>query len=403
VNVLMTITAYPPSVGGAQIHTHRLAVELARRNAVRVLSHWDSNRTDWLRGTTINAPGEDLDYVLEGIAVRRMGFTWQERMVKLPFAAAYYPLMDACLPVLAHQLIPRLENFGAGVNVVHNVRVGREPLSYASCEYARKHDLPFILTPLHHPRWEGWLHRHYQRLYRTADAVITLTNAEKQVLCGLGVDDSRVHVTGIGPVLAEQGDGEAFRACHGLGDHPLILFLGQKYEYKGVKRLLNAAGQVWKTHPEVCFGFLGPDTPFSASLFTEIKDPRLLVMGSVDLQTKTDALAACDIFCLPSSQESFGGVYVEAWMMGKPVVGCSIPAVTEVIRDGVDGLLVAPQSSVDEHELAERLVWLLEHPGERAQMGAAGKLRAQHYFSWDGFAQKVEAAYIQAGAGRTVE
>jgi hypothetical protein len=97
---------------------------------------------------------------------------------------------------------------------------------------ARRRDVPFVFTPVHHPRWGGWLHRHYHALYRAADAVIALTEAERQMLVGLGSDERRVFVTGIGPVLAETYDGQRFRAQHGLGDHILVLFLGQKYAYK---------------------------------------------------------------------------------------------------------------------------------------------------------------------------
>jgi glycosyltransferase involved in cell wall biosynthesis len=59
-----------------------------------------------------------------------------------------------------------------------------------------------------------------------------------------------------------------------------------------------------------------------------VNDPRILELGSVDLQTKTDALEACTLLCLPSTQESFGGVYTEAWSFKKPVIGCDIPAVS---------------------------------------------------------------------------
>ena len=119
----------------------------------------------------------------------------------------------------------------------------------------------------------------------------------------------------------------------------------------------------------------------------------MLELDAVDLQTKGDALAACDIFCLPSEQESFGGVYTEAWTYAKPVVGCAIPAVRDVVTDGVDGLLVPP-GSVD--ELIDSIQGLLANPERRAAMGHAGQAKAERFFSWPRIAADLEGIYHEA-------
>src|SRR5437867_12520641 len=98
----------------------------------------------------------------------------------------------------------------ADADLVHNCRIGREDLSYASLQVARDRGIPFVLTPAHHPRWSGWLHRHYHHLYRLADAVIALTEAERRVLVSLGVRSERIFVTGIGPVVGQSADGQGF-------------------------------------------------------------------------------------------------------------------------------------------------------------------------------------------------
>ncbi|MGB9594200.1 MAG: glycosyltransferase, partial [Anaerolineae bacterium] len=104
---------------------------------------------------------------------------------------------------------------------------------------------------------------------------------------------------------------------------------------------------------------------------------------------KTSALAACDVFCMPSSQESFGGVFVEAWTMGKPVIGGDIPAVREVIADGVDGFLVPP----DPATIADRILALLADPAMARRMGEAGRQKALACFTWDKLAAKTLAVY----------
>ena len=201
--------------------------------------------------------------------------------------------------------------------------------------------------------------------------MIALTEAERHTLVALGVAESRVHLTGMGRSWRMKAKAPRFRERHRLGEHPLVLFLAQKYAYKGADRLLRAAGTIWQRHPEVRFAFVGPRTSHSRRLFAGVSDARLLELGEVGLQEKTYVLAACDVFCLPSTQESFGGVFTEAWSMGKPVVGCDIPAVREVISDGQDGLVSNPSPT----PWARAIRTLLDDPARRQEMVSAGATR----------------------------
>jgi glycosyltransferase involved in cell wall biosynthesis len=405
VKLLFTLTAYPPFMGGAQLLMHQLAREFLARHMVQVVTHWDAPRTDWLLGTTLNAPREPRDYAYEGVPVRRIALGDADRRRLRPWVWAYYPLQDWALPRIAAVIAAEVAPYAAGADVVHNCRIGREGLSYASLEVARGRDVPFVLTPVHHPRWGGWLHRHYQSLYRAADAVIALTEAEKRTLAGLGVAEHRIFVTGMGPALAGHGDGARFRAAHGLGADPLVLFVGQKYAYKGLRVLLEAARRVWARCPEARFAFLGPRTAYSRRLFATVTDRRVLELDSVDVQTKTDAYAACEVFCLPSTQESFGGVFTEAWSLGKPVIGADIPAVREVITEGEDGYRVplvpgaAGQWEAEAGPLAERLVTLLDQPALRARLGESGRRKVAARFTWPRLAEQTEAVYTRVREG----
>ncbi len=219
--------------------------------------------------------------------------------------------------------------------------------------------------------------------------MIALTEAERETLIALGVNGDRIFVTGIGPILAESRDAARFRSRYELADEPLVLFLGQKYRYKGLGALLSAASIVWRRFPEVRFAFIGPRTAYSRCRFATSTDSRVLEVDEVDLQEKTDALAACDILCVPSSQESFGGVFTEAWSLGKPVVGCDIPAVRQVIDHGRDGLLVEQSPGA----IAEALVCLLESRSLMAEMGHHGKTKVESQFTWPHLATKMEAIY----------
>jgi len=393
VDLLYTLTAYPPSMGGAQLYAHMLAQQMLVRHNIQVVSQWDSNRTDWLLGTTLRAPAQDHNYIIDGINVHRMGLSYREKSGIAPYVPIYYPLMDVALPPIAACLERHLYPYAAQSDLVHNVRIGREALTYASFHVARRCDIPFVLTPVHHPRWVGWRYRAYNKLYTMADVVLALTNAEKQTLVALGVREERIVVTGMGPVLAPQPNPATFLHDNHI-DGPMVLFLGQHYRYKGYRQMLQAVRLVWQRVPETHFVFIGPAVGRSERDFEAMQDRRIHRLGKVDLQKKTDALAACTLLCVPSIQESFGGVYTEAWSFGKPVIGCNIPAVAEVIIDGGDGYLVAQEPA----QIAERICHLLLHPMQAQAMGKAGQRKLEAQYTWWRIAERTEQAYQRAGS-----
>lgn len=339
-------------------------------------------------GTTLRAAAQPGTYLVDKIPVKRLGFSFAEKLRMVPAVAGYYLAQGTTIRSLASLIAIKLSQDAIEADLIHNGRIGRAPLTYASLKVARRRGLPFVLTPYHHPRWGGRLHRHYTSLYRETDAILSLTQAEKGVLVELGVPEERIHVTGMAPIVASEAD--PVRFCENTGiEQPFVLFLGQHYKYKGYKELLRAAPLVWQRIPEAAFVFIGPPVGRSEQVFHSQKDPRIHRLGVVDLQTKTDALSACSLLCVPSIQESFGGVYTEAWSARKPVIGCPIPAVAEIVDQGRDGLLAKQRPQ----ELAEAILQLLLHPAEAARMGEEGHRKVADQYTWERVARRTQEAY----------
>jgi glycosyltransferase involved in cell wall biosynthesis len=381
---------YPPAVGGAQIHLHCLAKGVKRAGKqVSVITLTSRYRRDWVRLSTILTDREKR-YSYEGIAVTQIGFPWDVRVRLLPWAATYYACMGLATKKIANFMLPYFEKLDPPPSIVHVTRNGREFLAQAALDYARRHGIPFVLTPNHHPRWKGFLYREYDRIYREADALLALTEAEKDTLVReKGVPEERVHVTGVGPVLCESSCPEAFRARFNI-NRRFILFLGQQHRYKGLDAVLESASSVWRQHPDVMFVFIGPQTTHSSKVFRGWANDNCVVnLGEVDLETKTSALAACEFLCVPSAQESFGGVYVEAWSLHKAVIGGRIPPIASVITHGKDGLLC----SQDPGELAAMICHLLSHPEDCRSMGDAGHQKVKEKYTWDQMVRKTIAVY----------
>lgn len=392
--ILYTSTALFPSIGGVQVHVYQVARHLARQHEVRIVGHWDDNRRDWLRGSTVFAPRQSRR-VVDGVMLHCMGMPFGRRLRMLPWMATYYLQMRRAADRLAGLMVPQLVAVTGEVDLVHTHRVGREFLSLASERLARHRGVPFVLTPHHHPRWNSSRYRNYLDLYRRADLVCVMTNAEAAAMEALGVSRSRLLLVGNAPYLAPHPDGMRFRHHYGLGDDPIVLFLGQKYEYKGIGLMLEAARQVWAQHPAARFIFIGPQTPYSKRMFAR-HDPRLLEIPPIGLEQKSDALAAADIVCVPSSQEALGIVYLEGWSLGKPVIGCRIPAVAEVIDHERDGLLVSPGSAT---ELIAALRSLLSSPELGRKLGQNGRQKVTARYSWERCAQLLGDAYERLSEG----
>ena len=387
-NLLYSSTAYPPSMGGAQLLHHMMARSFQGRHRVQVVSQWKTNRSDWLLGTTLRAQKSADEYVIDGVSVHQLGLSRLEKLSMLPLLPIFYPLMSLALPPIALQLKKHLLPHARKADLIHNMRIGREGMSLASYQSARQYDIPFVFTPVHHPRWVGWRYQEYLNLYRRADAVIALTPTEKKTLVRLGVLENRIHVTGTGPTVADEAFPASFKISNGI-DAPFILFLGQHFPYKGYQQLLEATSIVWRKFPDINFVFVGPAIGKSEILFKHFSDPRIKRLGKVSTQEKTDALAACTLLCVPSTQESFGSVYTEAWQFEKPVIGGNIPAISDVISDGIDGYLVEQKPTT----IASRIIDLLDCPHRAATMGKAGKQKVEDHYTWQRLAAVLEKTY----------
>lgn len=78
----------------------------------------------------------------------------------------------------------------------------------------------------------------------------------------------------------------------------------------------------------------------------------------------------CDIFVNPALGEGFGMVTAEAMAMGKPVIAIKRYGSIDLISDYRNGFLVDPMNP---RQIAEKILWLIEHPDEAKRMGINGR------------------------------
>ncbi|MEH1166486.1 glycosyltransferase family 4 protein [Micromonospora sp. CPCC 205539] len=286
----------------------------------------------------------------------------------------------------------RFETAGAAQtfapDVVHAYDLAQPVVVQRAKELADRAGACFALTPASTPEWWPDIPAG-ERLCRQADVVYVLTATEAERIRALGVDPARMRRLPSAPDLVGRPDPAAFRARYPVSDRS-VLFLGRRVAAKGYRTLLDAAPLVWAARPDVTFLFAGPyGEPAAAPAFRTVTDRRIVDLGVVDDQLKHDALAACDVFCLPTRADVFPLVFVEAWALGKPVVAGRFPGVGDVVRDGVDGLVV----DHDPESVAAHLLDLLSDDAKRTALGRAGLLRVRAEMSWERVAEAVEAGY----------
>ncbi|MGH2914737.1 MAG: glycosyltransferase [Solirubrobacteraceae bacterium] len=174
------------------------------------------------------------------------------------------------------------------------------------------------------------------------------------------------------------------------GDRLRIVFVGQAVERKGLPLLLRSF-EALRDHIPTELTVIGPTPEELAPLMLDDRGVR--VLGKVDDERKYSELASADVLCAPSlGGESFGMVLTEAFAAGTPVVASDIAGYRDVVRDGVDGVLVAP---ADAQALAEALRDLWDEPERRASLARAAATDVAA-FAWPRVAEQVMEAYEDA-------
>jgi glycogen synthase len=213
---------------------------------------------------------------------------------------------------------------------------------------------------------------------RRAAAVVTLTDRLADLVRG-GARAGRVHVIPSGTRVFDAAPAGPTG----------VLFVGRLHRQKGVDILLRALPLL----PPVATVTLVGDGPERAALCRLADElgvaDRVTVTGFVPHGMVPGLLAGADVVVLPSRYEELGTALVEAMAAGRPVVAARVGGIPELVRDGVDGLLVPPD---DPGALAKAVTRVLANPVLAAELGANGRARVAGH-DWAVLARRVLDVY----------
>jgi glycosyltransferase involved in cell wall biosynthesis len=183
----------------------------------------------------------------------------------------------------------------------------------------------------------------------------------------------------------------------GLPDEaPVVISVCRLFPSKGPEDLIRAIALIQCAHPSVRLLVVGRDLTGDGSYtrhLTELADglgvgDRVIFTGQ--RRDVPRLMAAADVFAMPSSEEPFGLVFVEAMAMELPVVALATGGAPEVVEHGRTGLL---SERGDLNALARNLSTLLDGDRLRRQMGANGRRRVEETFTVERMAREVADVY----------
>ena len=210
---------------------------------------------------------------------------------------------------------------------------------------------------------------------RRADRVIaTSLYSAEQISRFYGVDRTRIRVV---PELIDLAGWErALRAAPVEPGQPRVLCVAHLYRRKRVDVLLRAFARI-RGDAMLRIAGVGPERSRLESLARQLAiTGRVDFLGHLPFARLLAEYRNADVFALPSAQEGFGIVFLEAMASSLPIVAARAAAVPEVVADGSTGILVPPG---DDAALAAALTKLLDDASTRRNMGSAGREHVRQF------------------------
>jgi glycosyltransferase involved in cell wall biosynthesis len=230
-----------------------------------------------------------------------------------------------------------------------------------------------------------------------ADRLTTVSKTMKNELKLLyKIPDWKIDVVPNGIVLksfTRSVDADNVKSRYNISSsEPMILFIGRLTGQKGPDILIGAMPKILKNIPKANLVVVGEGV-MKERLISLVK--KLDLKSSVQFLGYTpqdeylELLNSCDLVCIPSRNEPFGLVLLEAWSAKKPVVATDVGGLSENIENFKTGVKVSPLSD----SISEGINYLLNDPSKMRKIGEEGFKMVKTRFSWEAIAKPTLKSY----------
>ena len=205
-------------------------------------------------------------------------------------------------------------------------------------------------------------------------------NPNKIILAGNGID----------PEFLKKSKNKKSNIQHLTSN---ILFIGSLSAHKGLETLITSFSNIQHLAPSISLTIAGQKTLYYPEILKIIKQQPKEVQKNIKFifnfpQNKLAKLIDnCDILVLPSKQESFGLVLIEAWARQKPVIVNNIPSLSEIVTNSQGGLIFNLDDPTD---LTQKIVKLIQNPKLYHQLCQNGFNYVKNNYTWSIVGRKIQ-------------
>lgn len=278
----------------------------------------------------------------------------------------------------------------------HILHINSFPLLYAGVLAGKMANVPVVLhvrdllpekNPWHRKLSLKKVNQVIAISHAVARTVKPLSNKVKVIYNGV---DINMFLPGVNPV--------SFLKKTGASGKNLVGVVGYLIERKGIESFLEAVKTVALKNVDVMFLIVGedpkPGKPYEnklRKLAQKLGISEKVVFTGYE-PSPQEVFAALDILVMPSYEEPFGRVLIEAGACGKPCVATDAGGAPEVIQDGYNGFLVPPGNP---EALANAMDSLLKNPNLARTLGENGRKHVEEKFTIQRTAREVQDVYSQ--------
>ena len=237
-----------------------------------------------------------------------------------------------------------------------------------------------------------------------ASMVLPVSESIGNVIRDTGISEENVQVllSGISKKAAEPSppSRETSAILKKITGQPIIGTVANLFPRKGLEYLVQAVGNLKESFDNILLVIVGTgDAQYESQLRKQIQDLNLTqhVLFTEFQEYPELFVSQFDVFVLPSIQEGFGIVLLEAMALGKPIVASHVGGIPEIVQHEKTGILV---KAADVEELSKGVLTLLNDPNKRRKMGEQAQKRAAEYFSVERMMERLYGLYEDVLAKR---
>jgi glycosyltransferase involved in cell wall biosynthesis len=249
---------------------------------------------------------------------------------------------------------------------------------------------------------------------RNAGAVVTICDLLKNEIAPRAGKPDKVHVIANGvdtDAFRPQDSSEPLKRRWGLVDKEVILYAGTFQPYEGLDLLIRAMAEVVRSRPNAHLvivggsagfaGGTGSVSPEEKALLSAVQDsgvaPHVTFTGRIPHADVRAMYALADVLCYPRRMTLTTALTtplkpLEGMAMAKPVIASDVPAMRELVSDGVTGLVF---KAGDARDLARKCIALLSDSQLQQRLGAAGRDWVVLERQWPSLVAKYSQVYTR--------